>query len=210
MKTVAALLFLALLTPLQAATPPLQAAPRFTHVVRSKPVKCNGLEFMAAAETKWNCFKPPFGEDDVIVQLYIKNRTSHPIIFPTFDTFGIHIKDAAGHELPVGGGRNKTWRTKVVLLDANATFCLCRKAVLGWNHNGIRTFTYWDGTGTVADYKMPSAGEYTLSFWCQNKPQKKAKQASKFPIWNGEVKTNPVAFKVVDPQKSRTLQTISR
>ena len=175
------------------------ATPHYTRMVQSKPIVSNGLEFIAATEAEWVCFNSSSGQDPIEVQLYIRNCTSQPMLFSTFDTFDIIIKDSSGHEINESGGRDGTLRTKTVLLDANSSHCLCRKAVLQWNGNKSRTFTYWDGTGSWSVYGTLFAGEYSLSFWCRRSQKETSGRNDAWATWYGDVQTNLVSFKIVDP-----------
>lgn len=172
-----------------------------TRMIESTPVVTNGLEFVAAVEEEWVCFNPPIGEDPVQVQLFIRNTTGEPLLFPVFDTFSIVIKDSAGRKIVQHGGRNGTCRTKPVVIDAGGRYCLSRKAFLQWNPDGkSRTFFYYDGTGSEFRYGPLATGSYTLSFWCKNPVKPGADEtASQTTIWNGETVTNEVQFKIVDP-----------
>jgi hypothetical protein len=170
-----------------------------TRMVESEPVACNGLEFVAATEAEWVCFNPPVGQDTVEVQLHIRNCTSHGILFSVFDTFGIILKDAAGHVIKAEGGRDATLRVKPVFLDANGSYCLSRKAILQWKEAGSREFTYWDGTGSWCIYGPLAAGQYSLSFWCKSSQNPASSKKETSAVWHGGVETNPVSFRIVDP-----------
>ena len=146
---------------------PAFAGSHYTRMIESKPVVDNGLEFIAAAEDEWVCFNPPYGRGPIQVQLFIHNITDKSLLFSTFDTFGIHIKEKSGKYIRAGGGRDGTFVTKSVIIDPGAKYCLSRKAELVWNADGkSRTFIYYDGTGTVATYGPLTADTYTLSFYC--------------------------------------------
>src|ERR1035437_823809 len=96
---------------------PAFAGSQYTRMVESKPVVENGLEFVASVDDEWVCYNPPLGRDPIQVQLFIRNVTDKPLIFSTFDTFGIEIKEQSGKYIHVGGGRAGTLRTKSVIID---------------------------------------------------------------------------------------------
>lgn len=173
-----------------------------TSMVESKPVVTNGLEFIAATEAEWVCD----GTTPIQVQLLIHNTTHEPLLFSTFDTFGIIMKDSQGKEVKPTGGRDATLRTRPVLIGAGETYCLSRKAELGWNPDGkTRSFRYYDGTGSEADYGPLATGNYTLSFWCDSasNPVERAKDDNeKIVRWHGKVVTKEVAFAIKDRQRA--------
>jgi hypothetical protein len=172
----------------------------YTRMVESKPVVANGLELIAAAEAEWFCFNPPVGQDPVQVQLFLRNTTPEPLLFSVFDSFGITIKDAHGNPVVQTGGRDGTLRTKPVLIDAGARYCLSREASLRWNPDGKSlTFSYYDGTGSVANYGPLVAGDYTLSFWCEQAEKNSGNdEGPRIRTWIGKAVTKEVAFKIMD------------
>jgi hypothetical protein len=180
---------------------PAFAGSQYTRMIESKPVVENGLEFVAAVDDEWVCYNPPLGRDPIQVQLFIRNVTDKPLLFSTFDTFGIEIKEQSGKYIHAGGGRNGTLRTKSVIIDPGARYCLFRKAELVWNADGkSRTFIYYDGTGTVATYGPLAAGSYALSFYCRNEEKTHPKNDdANFSRWTGNTKTKEVTFKIIDP-----------
>jgi hypothetical protein len=186
---------------------PLRAAELFTtKMVEAEPVEQNGLQFVAATEAKWVCFNPPLGEDPIQIQLLIRNVGKQPLLFSTFDTFGLSLKDAAGKMIQPHGGRDGTLRVKPVTIDAGASCCLARQATLRWNSDGkTRTLSYFDGTGSVATFGPLPAGSFTLSFWCVRSPadallpQEGIAMRSPIPEWFGKIATNEVPFEIVDP-----------
>ncbi|MCX7009294.1 MAG: hypothetical protein NTY53_18950 [Kiritimatiellaeota bacterium] len=175
--------------------------PHHTRMVEAKPVAMHGLEFIAAVEAEWVCYNPPIGEDPIQVQLFIRNTTREPMLFPTFDTFGISLKDSHGKEIKPTGGRDSAYRTKSVIIEAGGRYCLSRKAELSWNPDGkTRSFAHYDGTGTVVHYGPLATGSYTLSFWCARSEDKPVlDEDAKIATWDGKLVTKEVAFKIVDP-----------
>ena len=196
---------------------PAIAGSQYTRMVESKPVVTNGLEFIAAVEDEWVGYKPNYGQASIQVQLFIHNVTDKPLLFPTFDTFGIIIKDGSGKDIGTGWGRDGTLATKSVIIDPGARYCLSRRAELKWNADGkSRTFIYYDGTGSESTYGPLTAGRYTLSFWCESSGKSvqeelerwRRKHSEKAPLrnahpqianWIGKAVTKEVAFKIIDP-----------
>jgi hypothetical protein len=181
---------------------PAFAGSHYTRMSESKPVVENGLEFVAAVEDEWVCFNS--GRDPIQVQLFIRNVTDKPLLFQTFDTFGIRIKEKSGKQIQVGGGRDVTLRTKSVIIEPGARYCLSRNAELVWNADGkSRTFIYYDGTGTVVTSGPLTAGGYTLSFYCHYEEKTALKNDdAKFSRWTGNVESKEVVFNIMDPQPS--------
>jgi len=187
---------------------PDQPVTPYEEMVKSKPVEINGLAFVAAVQAQWLAWNPPSGQDPVEVQLLITNTTKKDLIFKVFDTFGLIIKDANGKEVPLGGGRDGTLRTKPVLIRTGDTYCLSRKASVGWSDEHHHSFSYADGTGSWFNGKGLAAGKYSLAFGVgakgtNNDMQEFIKRygfTGEVPgVWEGEGKTNEVAFEIVDP-----------
>ena len=180
---------------------PAFAGSHYTRMTESKPFVGNGLEFVAAAEDEWVCFNPPSGGDPIQVQLFIRNVTDKPLLFSTFDTFRIALKDQSGKDIQIGGERDITLRTKSVIIDPGTRYCLSRKAELVWNQDGkTRSFIYKDGTGHVATFGPLTAGNYTLSFYCRDEEKTAPKNNdAKFSRWTGNVETKEVTFRIIDP-----------
>ena len=133
------------------------------------------------------------------VRLLIRNTTSEPLLFSTFDTFRIMLKDSKGHAVEAHGGRDETLRTKPVVIDAGAKYCLFGKAMLSWNDAKTRKFTYYDGTGMVLSFFPLASGEYTLQFRCKVSDKSSTQDGDgTIKRWTGNAVTNEVRFKIVD------------
>ena len=155
-----------------------------------------------------------YGQASIQVQLFIHNVTDKPLLFSTFDTFGIIIKDGSGKDIVARGGRDGTRVTKSVIIDPGARYCLSRRAELNWSADGkSSTFIYYDGTGSEATYGPLTAGRYTLSFWCESSEESVraehwlGEHSEKDPLrnedlkiarWSGKAVTKEVAFKIID------------
>jgi hypothetical protein len=145
------------------------------------------------------------------VQLLITNLVGRDRVFPLFDTFFLRIKDAAGHELPPGGGRDHTLVCRPVMIRAGDTYCLSRHAELDWDRpDGGKTkdFNYEDGTGSWYTWRGLTTGSFTLSFslacdGLDSQTQFLSKMEnfdwSHYLIWTGHGATHEAAFKIVDP-----------
>lgn len=194
---------------------PAIAESPFTRMVESKPVATNGLEFVAAVEDEWFCPNPlPYGQSPIHAQLFMHNLTNKPLLFSTYDTFGIRIKDASGNVVAEGTNRDGTRMTKSVVIGPGGKYCLSRNAKLGWNTDGkSHTFAYYDETGGETTARSLSAGSYTLSFWCESSENSVRMErwawehSEKVPLkdedsiiarWSGKVVTKEVAFKIID------------
>lgn len=176
---------------------PAVAGPHYTRMVQSKSVAANGLEFVVAVEDQWVSADSPYREEPVQVQLFIRNTTQTALLFPTFDTFGVTVRDASGKKIVQHGGRDATLVTKPVILDPGTTYCLSRKAELHGNPDGkTQTLCYYDGTGSCATYAL-AVGGYTLSFWCDCRPA--TTDAVTVNQWVGHVDTQEARFDVVEP-----------
>lgn len=174
------------------------AGPHVTQMLESEPVVSNGLEFIAATESEWVCFNPPYGEDPVQIQLFIRNVSDAPLLFQHNDTFRVIIKDPDGNVILGNSARDMSFRTKAILLAPGGRCCLSRKADLKWSTDGkTRTLVYRDGTGSWATYGPLGTGSFTLSFTC--KQSREAPKDSPTANWIGDTETKEVAFKIVDP-----------
>ena len=143
--------------------------PEAIHVGESAPVSLNGLQFSVVAQTNWRPLKPPTSDhslsDDLEIHLRVLNLTREPIVFPTFDTFRIVIKNADGTIIRMGGGRDWTEFTAPIMIPPGVGFSISRKAVLKWNNPKVMNFLYFDGTGNVQSIpNFTSPGNYKISF----------------------------------------------
>jgi hypothetical protein len=184
---------------------------RYTHLVESKPVAMNGLEFVAATEDKWH---GDFG-GVVQIRLLIHNTTAQPMVFPAFDTFRLFVEDASGKRLGSDYGRDHTAVTKPVMIDPGQTYCLCCGGHLWWRGGssqpdrltapGAWAFSFDDGTGAWNNHSPILPGKYALGFRVERTAQEPLLSIGgkelppTLPQWSGDVTTKVVTFEVVGP-----------
>jgi len=175
-------------------------------LLESEPVTVHGVEFVALAQGRWAACNPPYGHDPIQVQLRITNRSDKDLLFPTFDTFVIVIKTAAGEEIRAPGIRSHVLRGAVpVLIVPGASYCLSRVAFITWGEDGkSRVFEYQDGTGSEFSYGPLHARKYTLSFEYENPVEEaggriQPKEIGGISAWSGKAVTKDVPFEVKDP-----------
>jgi hypothetical protein len=206
---------------LATAFPAAAAEPqKYLELNKSSPVAVNGLEFVAAVQSQ--CLVNTGGKElPVEVQLLITNRSGHDLVFRTFDTFGVVLKDAGEKELPEHGGRDGTIATLSVLIHAGDTYCLSRKAELWWKLGGFGSFNkqnqqttlgwtpdntrssffYWDGTGMETYFTPMKPGRYALSFRIVSSEKDSARETQKLgglPVWAGDTTTREASFEIVE------------
>jgi hypothetical protein len=186
-----------------------QAAP-FEEIVKSKPALIDGFEFVAATESTWKV-PQQFGKTQVDIQLYITNRVGRDRVFPTFDTYILHIKDTSGHEMLGGGGRDGTLLSRPLMIRAGETCCFHRfQGEIAWNKADnwkTRVFTFNDSTGAWFNWFKLQPGSYLLSFsvacdGLDSETQFFSKMQNfdwkPYLVWTGHGATHDVAFTVVD------------
>jgi hypothetical protein len=193
---------------------------KYLELNKSTPVAVKGLEFVAAVQSQ--CIVLTGGKElPVEVQLLITNRSGHDLVFRTFDTFSVLLKDAGGKELPGYWDRNGTIATLSVLIRAGDTYCLSRKAELwwklggfgstneqnhqaglGWKPQGTQSgFFYWDGTGMETYFTPVKPGHYALSFRIVSSKKDSARETQKLeglPVWFGDTTTHEVSFEIIE------------
>lgn len=177
----------------------------FTEPLRiheTKPKTVNDAKFVVVAESNW---KPGKENVPIEIQLRITNLSKKDQIFPTFDTFGVIIKNEDGKQIMPRVGRDLTKFTVPVLITQGVSYSLCRKAELRWNASAKTTeLFYWDGTGSEYAYGPLHSGRYKLSFVygvSLREPLFKAweKQHENMngpSVWHGEVITEEVIIDV--------------
>ena len=111
-----------------AVEPALKTSNDIVRVRQSNPVTVNNTKFVAVAESNWE-----LGEKNVPVeiQLHITNQSETELIFETFDSFGLGLKDSQGRRLQVTGGRNATCITRPFSIAKGASYAICRKRSCG-------------------------------------------------------------------------------
>jgi hypothetical protein len=193
---------------------------KYLELNKSAPVTVNGLEFVAAVQSQW-IVDAGGKELPVEVQLLITNRSGHDLVFRTFDTFSVLLKDAGGKELPDYASRDWTRATPSVLIRPGDTYCLSRKAELWWKLVGFSgtyeqnlqaalggrpdgtrsSFFYWDGTGTESSFRPMKPGSYALSFRMVSSEKAGARETQKLgglPVWSGEIRTREASFEIIE------------
>jgi hypothetical protein len=181
----------------------------YTEMLKSKPVKVNGLEFVATTQSKW-VGRASGTVRSLEIQLLITNKSGHDVIFPLFDTFFLEMIDPNGFKVPIGGGRDGTIPLPPVLIRAGETFCVARKAQLSWKvahtdsprdfDGKSGTLTYWDGTGSVWNFRSLEPGIYTLAFSIQS-DKAAAEEMKKWagpPVWSGKARTKDLSFEIME------------
>jgi hypothetical protein len=187
-----------------AATQPSPAAttePAYIKMAESAPVRIGDWEFVVATPEVWS-LRAGLSGSSPDIQLFITNKGSHDVLFPTFDTFGIILTAPDGTKVGVTGGRDGTRETKPILLPPGGRYCLVRTSKVYSDRNlGSTTFTYEDGTGSIAIYGPMSAGTYGLKFWLRGAPPPFQPPGQTLPdnvpIWLGEGSTNEVRFQIL-------------
>jgi hypothetical protein len=174
---------------------------------KSQPVEISGLEFVAAVQSQMIVYSGG-KELAVQIQLLITNRTKTDLVFRTFDTFGVTLKDAHETPLPAHGGRDGTIASPSVLIPAGETYCLSREAKLFWKlpysstlHPGTSALFYWDGTGMETYFDLPSAGTYFLAFAFESSDKDSTREKLELgglPVWSGKGSTKDVSFEVIE------------
>jgi len=185
----------------------------YVEIHKSKPVEVNGLTFVAATEAQWpvrlGASKP------VVIQLWITNSSDHDLIFRTFDTVWLKIKDDAGADVFSSYGRDGTMASPSVLIHAGDTYCLALKPTLAWPKNPtlhpdnlridskdkLRGVSFTDGTGAYFFFELPKAGAYELAFEIRSSEEKAELEAKKLKgqtVWSGKTATENASFEIIE------------
>jgi hypothetical protein len=179
--------------------------PNPIRVAESKPVTVNDAKFVAVAQTEWRAHDVrdmPWVRSAVEVQFRITNLKKTDIVFPTFDTFGLTIRNGEGKDMLVDRGRKVTVITSPALIAPGVSYTLWSKSELRWDSASKSSeLLFYDGTIAVATYRLP-AGKYKVSFWYST-----AHRAGKEPpedlgnaeVWSGSAQTQPVDIEFLGP-----------
>ncbi len=173
----------------------------------SKPVTEKDAEFVVVAQSEWKCGRYQH-KVPVDIQLRITNAGKSDLIFPTFDTFLLMLKDADGNMVPLlGGGRDGTVLTRPILLPPGASYVLGsqsgktvadRRAELDWDEDAkAPKLNYWDGTGSWFVYGPLRPGRYKLVFRYAVSSEGPLKTERAPATWLGRVRTEEVTVEVL-------------
>lgn len=175
---------------------------QYTRLAYSPETKMNGAGFRAETEDRWNSMN--LSVYPVSLRLRITNRSDRPLLFPFFDTFGmlLYNPDETEHELD--GGRDGTRPVmRPLLLEPGEDYSIVPTVQLRWNRDTRELrVVYEDGTGTILRTGLLPEGKYSISFWYAVAERWKKGFAERIPqgaVWQGQVKTEPVAFEIVHP-----------
>jgi hypothetical protein len=186
-------------------------ARKFTRPLRireSKPVTVNDAKFVVVTEADWKS-----GNSDKVVpvelQLRITNLSKGELIFPTFDTFGLRIKNTDGTNVIPRGGRRGTKLRQPILIPAGASYSLAaeggapsqvlRRAELRRDLEAKASeLRYYDGTGWVSIFGPLEPGRFKLAFWYEVRPMAPFKTAWDSATWLGAVVTDDIAIEILD------------
>ncbi len=177
-------------------------------IQESKPVTVNEAQFVTVAQTQWIPGKPWSDSTAEIkcnfapldLQLRITNLARSAVLFPTVNSFGVRLFDAAGKEVKARDHRNGTSITRPALLPAGAPYSLWRRAELHWDEKAKASeLVYYDGTGAQSSIGPLAAGRYKLVFWYMVGPEKGApRKSGAVATWAGEVVTEAVTIEILN------------
>ena len=146
------------------------ALPGAMRVIESRPIIVNDAKFVLVAEKVWTPGKPRTDYEKFMrftasgvpidIQLHITNVSANALIFPTKNSFGVKLSDAAGKEMsPRVSQKKKLFETKPMSIAGGATFAICRNAQLRWSEETkMSELTYFDGTGAATAFGPLSTG----------------------------------------------------
>jgi hypothetical protein len=180
--------------------------PAAVRIAASKPVTMNDAKFVTVAQARWQLGKK--GKSVAIdIQLQITNVAETDINFPTFDSFGLVIRDQKGKEIEHRGGRLATRFTPPVLLPPGVTYSLGaegssfldrRRAELAWNEEQKACeLVYCDGSGWTSRFGPLDAGTYELGFWYAVRAGEEEPEKGHPASWSGKVRTQWAVIEVV-------------
>lgn len=165
---------------------------------QSPPVQAGDADFQIVAPAVWVRLK----ETAIPLALKITNRADKARQFNLYDTVTICIKDANGHELPLGGGRRETLQPRPLLVEKDQSGTIDREAQLKQQDKAFR-LTGSDGAGGVWWFDGLKAGKYTVSIAYESTQAAadnlvKNGKADDGPFWIGKVVTKELAIEIVD------------
>jgi hypothetical protein len=188
-----------------------------TEVIRireSEPVTVNQATFVLAAESNW---KTGGSVVPIDIQLRITNASRNELLFPTFDSIVLSVKDPAGRWIMpgAGSGRNATVFTRPVVLAPGASYAIgAESSVLyrrwaelhGHKETNAATLRYYDGTGWVGTYGPLVSGRYSLELWygvSRNGSlskiwEKQHRKPGLPPTWVGHATTSNLSVDILD------------
>lgn len=182
-----------------------EASKEVQRIGESKAVTMNNAQLVVVARTDWKPGKVGQGVP-IDLQLRLTNLSKEDVIFHTFDTFVLSIRDKDGKQIMPAGGRNLTIFTRPIVIPRGGSYSICRKAELRWNAGtGTSELVFWNGTGMEVSYGSLRPGRYTLTFWygvSADPPLKELLRPERKmgdpPTWLGTVATEPVFIEILD------------
>lgn len=163
----------------------------------SQPVRVNGVDFEALADTRWTT-PAPGKTAAVAVAFRITNRSDKELTFNLFDTLGLRIKAADGKELARKAARDATRPVPPIQIAAGKSETITWRPELSWLPDGkTLRLSGGDGSGTVWSFDGLVAGKYSLSFGYQNKVEQVRILKNAQPFWIGTLQTDAVEVEIV-------------
>jgi hypothetical protein len=146
---------------------------------------------------------------EIEIQLHLTNLADEPLIFPTFQAFGLKVVNAEGKKQKVEQQSVAAKGSRPLCVAPGASYCLYRQAFLRWDsETNSATLSYYPSTDELFVYGPLSPGKYKLSFWYSPPlARKQDATASRAPrsAWTGRVVTRDVPFEVVAPREEGRL-----
>jgi hypothetical protein len=168
----------------------------------SNPIVAGGASFTAIAETEWTLQKRGDPHVPVRIQLLVANLTDAELVFPTFDTWHLRVKDPKGFDTNAGGGRDHTTFTAPIAIAKGGSYCFNFTNVLKWSNNSDQTFLInYDTSGHVTSFRLEHSGTYTLTVTygsARGAESTKHDVPGRTRLWTGNITTPPIKVTVRD------------
>jgi len=157
--------------------------------VQSTPVRLNGLEFEAVADTSW--LVPAADKStDVDLVLRVTNRSDKEVVVFNDESLAIHLTTAEGKELDFNYARRASVPAQPIHIAAGKSELLHHGAALRLDGNALR-LRGGDETGGMWWIDGLQPGKYTLRIEYGNGEPARG--------WVGKAQTEPVTIEIVRP-----------
>ncbi len=164
-------------------------------IKESEAVRVNGLDFQIVAPVVWMM---PVEKEETPIPLVLKvtNHTDKAVTLNLFDTITISMKDAAGKELRIDGGRDGTTPCPPLIVEKGQNGTVDRSAKLQPLDGKLGQFRLIgsDGAGGIWYFDGLKPGKYTISMAYEN--TKAGPEDA--PNWVGKATTKELTVEITD------------
>ena len=167
----------------------------------TEAVTVNGLEFQVVGVTTWTI---PDGKTRTSIPLALKvtNKSDNDFHLEHYGNVLVSMKDAAGNDIPCGGGADGLMAAQPPLLIAKGqSVSIDRTASLGPDpqHKGAWQLLGGNETRAWWEFDNLNPGKYTPLCYVNEKNNQTERGDPAAPIWTGKAVTKELAVEIVQP-----------